>query len=333
MAMGVDLIAGGMASVVAAFGHRVFLFKDGTRAGSCGLAPESPASLLIFRFPCARMDYKPLCNTKVNGMGEVKKYFTVGEAAKAVHATSETLRHYDRIGLVKPSRTDEWTHYRYYTEQDIVRLNTVRALQVMGLPLQEIRKVLEYDDLEKIIDFLEQAEKKADEKIAALQYSKSKIQLAKADYEGKLQKRQAFDDVFLKDCPERVILLSDTLEAPTLDNLWGYLGHFYDRVPPGLKDRFSFEDLAGIYTAGGQSRLFALCTRYAEVDGLKVLPKGRYLCANCTEESRERMLAELTRIARTEYGAEPAFTVQIIVVSGILHWNYEAQVWAGESRA
>ena len=151
---------------------------------------------------------------------------------------------------MKPSRPDEWTHYRYYTEQDIVRLNTVRALQVMGLPLQEIRKVLEYDDLEKIIDFLEQAEKKADEKIAALQYSKSKIQLAKADYEGKLQKRQTFDDVFLKDCPERVILLSDTLEAPALDNLWGYLGHFYDRVPSDLKEQFSFEDLAGIYTAG-----------------------------------------------------------------------------------
>ena len=53
--------------------------------------------------------------------------------------------------------------------------------------MQEIKKVLEYDDLEKIVDFLAQAEKKADEKIAALQYSKSKIQLAKADYERKLQ--------------------------------------------------------------------------------------------------------------------------------------------------
>lgn len=34
----------------------------------------------------------------------MKKYFSVGEAAKAVHTTSETLRHYDRIGLVKPSK-------------------------------------------------------------------------------------------------------------------------------------------------------------------------------------------------------------------------------------
>ena len=89
----------------------------------------------------------------------MKKYFSVGEAAKAVRVTSETLRHYDRIGLVKPSKKDEWTHYRYYTEEDLVRLNTVRALQLMDLPLREIKKVLEYDDLEKIIDFLARAEK------------------------------------------------------------------------------------------------------------------------------------------------------------------------------
>ena len=64
----------------------------------------------------------------------MKHYFSIGEAAKAVQTTTETLRHYDRIGLVKPSKKDEWTNYRYYTEQDLVRLNTVRALQLMELP-------------------------------------------------------------------------------------------------------------------------------------------------------------------------------------------------------
>ena len=259
----------------------------------------------------------------------MKKYFSVGEAAKAVHTTSETLRHYDRIGLVKPGKKDEWTGYRYYTEQDIVRLNTVRALQLMVLPLREIKKVLEYDDLEKIVDFLAQTEKKADEKIAALQYSKLKIQAAKADYERKLQMRQNLSGTFVKDFPERVILLSDTLETPTLDNLWNYLEHFYEKVTPVRKDLFSFEDMAGIYTENGVSRLFAVCTRYAEIDGLKVLPEGKYLCANCTEENREQTMQALIRRARAEYGAEPAFTVQIIVISGILHWNYEVQIYAG----
>lgn len=260
----------------------------------------------------------------------MNKYFSIGEAAKVVHTTSETLRHYDRIGLVKPSKKDEWTNYRYYTGQDIVRLNTVRALQLMDLPLQEIKKVLEYDDLEKIIDFLAQAEKKADEKIAALQYSKSKIQLAKADFERKLQGRQKTSGIFLKDYPKRVILLSDTLEVPTLDNLWNYLGHFYDKVTPALKERFSFEDLAGIYTENGITRLFAVCIRYADIDGLKILPEGKYLCAACTEDNREQMLRQLIHTARTEYGAEPEFTVQLIVVSGILQWNYEAQVYVAE---
>ena len=71
-------------------------------------------------------------------------------------------------------------------------------MQQMDLPLQEIKRVLEYDDLEKIIAFLEQAEQKADEKIAALRYSKSKIQLARADYEKKLHGWQASEGIFTK---------------------------------------------------------------------------------------------------------------------------------------
>ena len=43
----------------------------------------------------------------------MKKYFSVGEAAKAAHMTSEALRHYDRIGLVKPRKKDEWTCHLY----------------------------------------------------------------------------------------------------------------------------------------------------------------------------------------------------------------------------
>ena len=63
----------------------------------------------------------------------------------------------------------------------------------MELSLGEIREVLEYDDLQKIVGFLERAERKADEKIAELQYCKAKIQLARKDYEKKRQGRQPVD--------------------------------------------------------------------------------------------------------------------------------------------
>ena len=122
-------------------------------------------------------------------------------------------------------------------------------------------------------------------------------------------------------------MLSDILEVPTLDNLWNYLSHFYDKVTPSLKEQFSFEDLAGIYTENGITRLFAVCIRYVNIDGLKILPKGKYLCANCTEYNREQMLRELIHMAQTKYDVDPTFTVQLIVVSGILQWKYEVQVY------
>lgn len=260
----------------------------------------------------------------------MKKYFSISEAARAVNTTSETLRHYDRIGLVKPSKKDDWTKYRYYTKQDIIRLNTVRALQLMDLPLQEIKTVLEYNDLEKIIACLTEAEKKADEKIAALQYSKSKIQSAKASYEKIFSGQQNSDNVFVSTFPARTILLSDTLEKPTLANLWNYLSHFYDEIDPEIKDRFAFEDLAGIYTENEMSRLFAVCIRYADINGIKVLPEGKYLCADCTEETRENVLKRLTQTACEKYNVRPEFTIQQIVVSGILQWNYQAQIYLGK---
>lgn len=259
----------------------------------------------------------------------MQKYFSIGQAAKVVHTTSETLRHYDRIGLVKPTKKDSWTKYRYYTKQDIVQLNTIRALQQMDLSLQEIKTVLAYDDLQKIVDFLAIAEKKADEKIASLQYSKSKIQSARENYERKLRMHNNTSEISVRDFPQRVILLSDTLETPTLDNLWNYLRHFYDRVPPALKEQFTFEDVAGIYTEKGVSKLFAVCTHYGKTDGLKVLPKGKYLCADCSKKDREQKLRELLQLAKTNYHTNPPFTVQLIVVSGILQWNYELQVYIG----
>lgn len=260
----------------------------------------------------------------------MKKYFTVGEAAKLVNMTTEALRHYDRIGLVNPTKKDEWTKYRYYTEEDIVRLNTVHSLQMMDLSLQEIKRVLEYDELEKIIDFLSLAEKKADEKIKALEYSKTKIQLAKSDYERKLREKRKTEGIFLQAFPERVIFLSDTLEEPTVENLWNYLSHFYNKLPEENKDKFSFEDLAGIYTEGETSRLFALCSQYINMDGLKTLPKGKYLCVDCNENNRKEMMEKIIGKAKEEYDAEVKFTVQIIIVSGILQWNYQIQVYLGE---
>lgn len=257
----------------------------------------------------------------------MKKKFTVSEAAKIVNMTGETLRHYDRIGLVSPSERDPWTGYRFYSEQELVRLQTIQALRCMDLSLKAIKEVLEYDDLEKIIAFLKRAERSAEDKIAQLQYAKEKIGLARADYEKKRRGPLQTDELFTQLLPQRAILLSETLCRPTLDNLWQYHTHFYDQIEESRRSAFAFEDLAGIYTSGGRSRLFAVCLRYPDTDGLTLLPAGTYLCANCSEESREKLRERMLQHAQRHYGIRPEFLVELIVISGILQWKYQIQMF------
>lgn len=259
----------------------------------------------------------------------MKNLFSISEAAKMADMTSETLRHYDRIGLVRPREKDAWTGYRYYSEQEIVRLNTIQALRYMDLSLKEIKEVLEYDDLEKIVTFLKRAEQSADAKIAKLRHAKRKIELARKDYEKKWNRTQQTGNIFVQPFPKRVILLSDTMSSPTLDHLWNYLSHFYAQVGESRREEYEFEDMAGVYTREGESRLFAVCIRYPGTEDLTVLPAGNYLCANTAEDGRERTLEELIRIAGEEYGVTPEFTVQMVVVTGILQWSYQIQLWIG----
>lgn len=256
----------------------------------------------------------------------MKEFFTISQTAKIVDMTTETLRHYDRIDLVKPCRTDEWTGYRYYSQQEIVRLNTIRALRCMDLTLSEIKEILAYNDFNKIVEALKKAEKCADEKIAELNYSKAKIQRARIFYENKLNGNQTQDTIFIKEYPKRIILLSDTMTKPTLDNLWNYHRHFYNQLPDNLKDEFSFEDLAGIYVQNDQSSLFAVCTRFKQIDNIKILPQGKYLCAECTEDNRQNVTLNLLETAKKQFNATPEFAAHLIVLSGILQWNYQVQL-------
>lgn len=240
------------------------------------------------------------------------------------------MRHYDRIDLVKPGKVDEWTGYRYYSQQEIVRLDTVKTLRSMDMSLSEIKRILSYDDFGKIVDALKQAEKNADEKIAELNYAKTKIRRARLYYESKLGTEKPTEKPIVKYLPRRVVLLSESLETPTLENLRGYHRHFYGQLPEDAKGEFAFEDIAGIYESGGRRSLFAVCTKYRKTDGIMILPQGNWLCAECTEENRDRVTKALIETAKTRYGVVPEFTVQLIVVSGILQWNYQAQVFLSE---
>ena len=261
----------------------------------------------------------------------MKKFFSVGEAAKAVGMTAETLRHYDRIGLVSPCRTDEWTGYRYYSEQELARLKIVRALKSLDLPLEEIGRMLASADLGETVRFLREAERSADEKIAELNEMKERIARARRFYEGKSSevRREGF---YTQHLAQRTILLSDRPIAPTVADLLNYQRHFFAQVGEA-RDAFAFEDVAGIYRTDKEQRMFAVCTRYAPRQDLRILPEGTYLCADCTQQEREDALHALLAEAKGRGFPPPPFTVSIIVLAGVAQWGYRLELLLGAKPA
>lgn len=71
--------------------------------------------------------------------------FRIGMFAKLCGIAVSALRYYDEIDLLKPGYVDQITSYRYYTSDQLPRLNRIQAFKEMGLPLDDIRRLLHED--------------------------------------------------------------------------------------------------------------------------------------------------------------------------------------------
>jgi effector-binding domain-containing protein len=72
--------------------------------------------------------------------------FKIGDFSRLSFVTVKALRYYDEIGLLKPVKVDRFTGYRYYSADQLPRLNYIIALKDLGLSLDEIA-VLTKDSL------------------------------------------------------------------------------------------------------------------------------------------------------------------------------------------
>lgn len=69
----------------------------------------------------------------------------IGELAKATGSNSETIRYYEKIGLLpRPSRTD--SNYRDYGPSDAERLAFIRHARGLGFELADVRSLIDLSE-------------------------------------------------------------------------------------------------------------------------------------------------------------------------------------------
>ena len=99
---------------------------------------------------------------------------TIKEFSKICQCSTQTLRYYDRIGLLKPARTDPWSGYRYYDAEQAFAFIKIKNLQAADFTISEIKALLNQNDQQICAAF--------DRKIEAQQQKLEQIRAIRQTY-------------------------------------------------------------------------------------------------------------------------------------------------------
>ncbi len=135
--------------------------------------------------------------------------FTIGDFARLGRVSIRMLRHYDATGLLRPTRVDPATGYRFYTAAQLARLNRVIALKDLGFTLQQVGEILDekvtVEELRAMLR-LRQAELETAMAESAARLGQVEARLRSIESEGHM----STNDVVIKSLPSvRVAELTD----------------------------------------------------------------------------------------------------------------------------
>ena len=116
--------------------------------------------------------------------------WSVQQVARMAGTTGRTLRHYDDVGLLKPSRTGN-NGYRYYGQESLVRLQRILLLRDLGLGLPAIADVLDREaDAEQALgrhlEWLQQERDRLGRQIASVRHTIEELQAGGEIMAGKM---------------------------------------------------------------------------------------------------------------------------------------------------
>jgi len=148
--------------------------------------------------------------------------FKIGEFSRISRVPAKTLRYYDDIELFTPARVDATNGYRFYSAEQLPRLNRILVLREMGLSLTEIGRLLDEslspEELRGMFR-LKEAELRQQVEAAQTRLQQVANRLTQIEHEGQLPDY----DVVLKTIePQRVMSIRQI--APQPEDVGNFLG-------------------------------------------------------------------------------------------------------------
>lgn len=204
----------------------------------------------------------------------MQEYFKIGEVSKLYGIGVDSLRYYEKIGILHPERAE--SGYRHYSIQDIWKLNIIRDLRRLGFGMEQIRWYLEHHTVDSTLAMLEKEQRAIEEKIKDLK---------------KLQ----------ENVTQRMNIIRSAVQSPlNVFSMKDYPPRQYYSIPEGYSEEYEMDvlikrllnmDREHLYVIGNNQigtviSMEEACNnekiRYQSVfvideNGEKTLPGGRYL--------------------------------------------------------
>lgn len=208
------------------------------------------------------------------------KLFRIGKISKLYGISVDTLRHYEKMDILKPEQISD-SGYRYYSNRQICKLNIIRTLREMDVSLPEIRDFMIDRTLEKSEQLIDFQLKTLHEKQKQLEQLKKELE-HRQHYLMKARQITETGIVELKTLPGR---RSRNLERET-SVAWDI-----DRIHKEIETKIVGQKLS--YFAWGRAGAIISKADFNDSNYLKysssfifdkegdhIIPKGDYLCVH-----------------------------------------------------
>ncbi|POR04688.1 MerR family transcriptional regulator [Alkalispirochaeta sphaeroplastigenens] len=225
----------------------------------------------------------------------------VGDMARINSISAQTLRYYEKLGLLTPELVDPANGYRYYSIKQSARLDMIQHMKSLGMNLTEIQEQLEKKDPAVIQDLLERQCRNLSHQIRQLQTTKKAV-LRELENLRRYRSGPGDGTIILEYLPERTIYRYDGGL-----NIYDYGIETYEYILRELKSHILLKKLPLVYFCNVGSILrrerlergefvsteifLFVDTPFPETHRLETIPAGTFLCIYCDSFHKERAYA------------------------------------------
>lgn len=214
----------------------------------------------------------------------MNQYLSIGEVAKTRGVNVQSLRYYEKLGILVPAYINPETGYRYYSLEQIMILDTIMLCVELGIPLKHLKNYVDENgqlEFEKLLNAGRRLAKdkiqKIEEILQSIDHTLRHVHAQKS-FLGRIGQYTRY--IF-----PRYVITAPCLQTPDAKAYEKCLSGLFDLAREnGLHATFPHGIISsyrnGSYTG---SRMF-LEVLAAQHERIELFPEGNYLCLQETRE-------------------------------------------------